>query len=63
MSSRDRLRRSRLALALTTSTLLTFASCRGGINAGEKGGIAFVAFAGMLLVMGVVLYFVLGRGE
>lgn len=45
--------------------LLLFSStaCTSGINAGEQGGVAFIALAGMLIVGCVILWFVLGREE
>jgi hypothetical protein len=46
---------SALLLALLT------ACSQPGINAGEEGGRAFMAFAGMLLITGLVLWFFLGR--
>jgi hypothetical protein len=48
--------------------LLTCVACTGGINAGgeeatNNGGIAFVALAGMLIAIAIVLWIILGRGE
>jgi hypothetical protein len=37
------------------------AACTGGINAGEKGGQAFIAFTGMLLLTLGILWIVLSR--
>jgi hypothetical protein len=38
-------------------------ACGGGINAGEDGGVAFIAFAVMLIITIAVLYFFLGRED
>ncbi|MGI8774955.1 MAG: hypothetical protein ACR2KQ_08085 [Actinomycetota bacterium] len=50
---------------VVASMLLLFSStaCTSGINAGEQGGVAFIALAGMLIVGCVILWFVLGREE
>jgi peptidoglycan/LPS O-acetylase OafA/YrhL len=57
--NRDKIARLRL---LCTALLLALpAACTGGINAGEKGGQAFIAMTGMLLVILAVLWIVLGR--
>lgn len=42
---------------------LTLAACTGGVNAGEKGGTAFIYMAAMLVAICVVLWLILGRGE
>jgi hypothetical protein len=42
---------------------LSLAACTGGVNAGEKGGTAFIYMAGMLVAICVVLWVILGRGE
>ena len=42
---------------------LTLAACTGGVNAGEKGGTAFIYMAVMLVAICVVLWLILGRGE
>lgn len=52
-----------LALAL-----VALSACSGGINAGgesetSNGGIAWIAMAGMLIAIGVVLYVILGRDD
>jgi hypothetical protein len=55
----DRLKdRARL---LAPVALIVSTACSGGINAGEKGGVAFVAFAGMLLLVLGIMWLVLGR--
>jgi hypothetical protein len=41
--------------------LVALSACTGGINAGEKGGLAFIAFAGMLIATLAILWIVLGR--
>jgi hypothetical protein len=38
-------------------------ACTGGINAGEEGGMAFIVFAGMLIVTVLILWLVLGRED
>lgn len=48
--------------------LLAMSACSGGINAGgetetSNGGIAWIAMAGMLIAIGVVLYVILGRDD
>jgi hypothetical protein len=55
------------ALAAALS-LLALSACRGGINAGgesetSNGGVAWIAMAGMLITIGIVLYIILGREE
>lgn len=43
---------------------LALGACSGGgINAGEEGGHAFIAFAGMLLLTLGILWIVLGRDK
>lgn len=49
-----------LSAGLTT---LTLAACTGGVNAGVKGGTAFILMAAMLVGICVLLWLVLGRGE
>jgi CHAT domain-containing protein len=41
--------------------LVTLSACTGGINAGEKGGRAFIAFAGMLLATLGIMWIIIGR--
>ena len=38
-------------------------ACTGGVNAGEEGGIAFILFAGMLIVGCAIMWLILGREE
>jgi hypothetical protein len=38
-------------------------ACGGGVNAGEQGGVAFIAFTVMLVVTVAVLYYFLGRED
>lgn len=54
--------RTRLGLALA-ATSLTTASCTGGINAGEKGGLAFIVFAGMLVAFLAIMWLIIGRED
>lgn len=57
-------------LFLATASLMFFlAACsHPGIDAGgesetNNGGIAFVAMAGMLIVIGIVLWWIIGRED
>ena len=52
---------ARLRLAVAVLLLAFPAACTGGINAGEKGGTAFVAMTGMLLAILAILWIILGR--
>ena len=52
---------ARLRLLVATLMLAVPAACTGGINAGEKGGQAFIAMTGMLLAILAILWIVLGR--
>ena len=54
--------RMRIA-SLMLPALLLGACSSGGINAGEQGGMAFVAFAVMLVITVVILYFAIGRRD
>ena len=48
----------------TVAALTPLAACTGGgINAGEKGGTAFILMALMLIALAAILYFILGREE
>ena len=56
------LRKPRLALA--TLMLFGATACSGtGINAGEQGGRAFIVFAAMLVVTGIILAIFLGKED
>ena len=50
-------------LAAAIMLLATSACSRPGINAGERGGLAFIAFAAMLVVMVAVLAIFLGKED
>ena len=52
---------ARLRLLLATLLLVAGSACTGGINAGVKGGQAFIVFTGMLLATLAILWFILGR--
>ena len=52
---------ARLRLFVAVLMLALPAACTGGINAGEKGGQAFIAMTGMLLAILAILWIVLGR--
>jgi hypothetical protein len=57
-------RHQKLRLLLAATALAGAAgACTGGVNAGEEGGIAFIIFAGMLLLIIGVLWIVLGRED
>ena len=59
----DRLRTVfvRIRLVATALLLVVPAACTGGINAGVKGGQAFIVFTGMLLLTLAILWIILGR--
>ena len=59
---------SKLRAALMSLSLLALAACNGGIQAGgesptNNGGIAWIAMAGMLILIGIILWIILGREE
>ena len=60
-------RRARATWWATWATLcvaaLVCGACTGGVNAGEEGGIAFIVFAGMLILMVLILWLALGRED
>jgi hypothetical protein len=56
-------RHPKLRVLFATLLSLTLAACTGGVNAGEKGGTAFIYMAVMLVAICVVLWLILGRGE
>jgi hypothetical protein len=39
------------------------ACTREGINAGEEGGVAFIAMAGMLILTAIIMWWFLGRND
>ena len=54
----------RVRAALALLLMLSLSACTGrGIDAGEKGGIAFIAMAGMLIVTVFLMWFFLGRND
>ena len=62
----DRTGRSWTRLAATAFLLLS--ACGGGIQAGgesptNNGGISFIAMAGMLVLLGIILWIILGRED
>lgn len=57
----EKLSRARLLMALVCAVLLP--ACTGGINAGVDGGVAFIAFAGMLILLCVILWLAIGRED
>ncbi len=55
---------TRIRTALTAALLLTLSACtQEGINAGEEGGKAFIAMAGMLILTVFLMWFFLGRND
>ncbi|MDQ4096093.1 MAG: hypothetical protein M3174_07820 [Actinomycetota bacterium] len=52
---------AKLRLVIGLLLLVVPAACTGGINAGVKGGQAFIVFTVMLLVTLGVLWLILGR--
>jgi hypothetical protein len=52
---------SALRVLLAAILLVALSACTGGINAGEKGGQAFIAFTGTLLVTLGIMWIILGR--
>ena len=53
--------RNRVALLATLLVGLT--SCTNGVDAGKKGGVAFIGFTIMLLAMLFILWLILGRED
>jgi hypothetical protein len=54
----------KLRFALATLVLVALTACSSpGVNAGERGGVAFILFAAMLVVTGLVLAFFLGKED
>ena len=55
---------ARTRAALASLVLVAMTACTGrGIDAGEKGGVAFIAFTGFLIVTCVVMWWFLGRND
>ena len=55
---------NRARTLVATLLLVSATACSGGgINAGERGGEAFVAFTVMLIVGGAILWYALGRED
>ena len=55
---------NRVRTLLTVLLLISATACSGGgINAGEQGGEAFIAFTVMLIIGGAILWFALGRED
>ena len=55
--------RPALKVALSTGLLLVLSACTSGVDAGKKGGEAFIWFTVMLLVTLFILWLVLGRED
>ena len=59
---------TKLRTAFLSLALIAMAACNGGIQAGgesptNNGGIAWIAMAGMLILIGIILWIILGREE
>ena len=55
---------NRLRALSTALLLLVMTACtQEGIDAGEDGGVAFIAMTGMLIITCVLLWFFLGRND
>ncbi|HET7482622.1 MAG TPA: hypothetical protein VFK89_07165 [Actinomycetota bacterium] len=59
---------TRVRTFLASLLLLASAACSGGIQAGgesptDNGGIAWIAMAGMLILIVIVLWIILGRED
>jgi hypothetical protein len=55
---------NRLRTLLTGLLLIAAAACSGGgVNAGEQGGEAFIAFTVMLIIGAAILWYALGRED
>jgi hypothetical protein len=52
-----------LRAALSVVLLLALSACTSGIDAGKKGGVAFIGLTIMLLAMLFVLWLILGRED
>lgn len=54
----------KLRLLIAAMLLLGATACTGtGLNAGEQGGRAFIAFGAMLVVTGIVMAIFLGKED
>jgi hypothetical protein len=55
---------ARLRTVLVSLALLGATACTGrGVDAGEDGGVAFIAFTGFLVVTVIVMWWFLGRND
>ena len=55
---------AKLRATLALFSMLALSACsKEGINAGEEGGVAFIAMAAMLVLTCVLLWFFLGRND
>ena len=52
-----------LKVVLPAGLLFFLSSCTGGIDAGKKGGVAFIGLTIMLLAMLFILWLILGRED
>ena len=55
---------AKLRVSLALFLMLALSACsKEGINAGEEGGVAFIAMAAMLVLTCVLMWFFLGRND
>jgi hypothetical protein len=52
-----------MKVALPAGLLFFLSSCTSGIDAGKKGGVAFIGLTIMLLAMLFILWLILGRED
>jgi hypothetical protein len=52
---------AKLRALIGALAMCLLSACGEGVNAGEEGGIAFIAFTIMLIVTIAVMYYFLGR--
>lgn len=58
------MRTTQLRAAVSSLLLIVLSGCTGrAIDAGEEGGFAFIALAGMLVLTGVLMWWFLGRND
>ena len=55
--------RPALRVAFSAALLVALSACTSGIDAGKKGGVAFIGLTIMLLAMLFILWLILGRED
>ena len=55
--------RPALKVAFSACLLLALSACTSGVDAGKKGGVAFIGFTIMLLATLFILWLILGRED